>query len=69
MASEGLTLCVQFDNTHYFPSIYVVATLANGSLAASRIINWARSPKAVVHIFLKFGVDVPYSRIQVSHPH
>ena len=48
-----------------FPLHTLVATLANGSLATSRIINWARSPQAVVHIFLKLGVDIPYSRVQV----
>lgn len=42
-----------------------VATLANGSLAISRIINAARSPKACVYLNLKFGVDVPYAKVQL----
>jgi small-conductance mechanosensitive channel len=29
------------------------ASLSNGALASSRIINWARSPQAQFHIFLK----------------
>ena len=54
-----------FTTTVRFSGTNEVATLANGSLAASRIINGARSPKGVVHIFLKFGVDIPYSKVQV----
>jgi hypothetical protein len=54
-----------FTTTVRFSGTNEVATLANGSLAASRIINGARSPKGVVHVFLKFGVDVPYSKVQV----
>lgn len=41
------------------------ATISNGTLASSRIINAARSPNAVVYVNLKFGIDVPYERIQV----
>jgi len=41
------------------------ATVANGALSKSRIINCARSPDAVVFFNLKFGLDVPYSKIQV----
>lgn len=29
------------------------------------MINMARSPNAVLFIFLKFSVDVPYERIEV----
>jgi small-conductance mechanosensitive channel len=54
-----------FTTTVCFAATNEVATLANGSLAASRIINGARSPKGVVHVFLKFGVNVPYSKVQV----
>ncbi len=42
-----------------------VATYNNGSLASSRIINAARSPKAIVYIKLKFGIDVPYEKIKI----
>lgn len=41
------------------------ATLSNGSLANSRIINAARSPQAYLYVYLKFGVDVPYSKLQI----
>jgi small-conductance mechanosensitive channel len=43
------------------------ATLSNGSLANSRIINMARSPQAYLYVYLKFGVDVPYSKLQIFH--
>lgn len=42
-----------------------VATLANGSLASSRIINAKRSLKAVVYVSIKFSVKVPYSKVLV----
>lgn len=54
-----------FTTTVRFSATNEVATLANGSLAASRIVNAARSPKAVVHVYLKLGVDIPYARVQV----
>ena len=41
------------------------ATIANFSLANSRIVNAARSHKAVVYVNLKFGVYVPYKNIQI----
>jgi hypothetical protein len=43
------------------------ATLSNGSLANSRIINSSRSPQAYVYILLKFPVDVPYDKLEVFH--
>jgi hypothetical protein len=42
-----------------------VCTIANGSLASTRIINGAWSPKAVVYLHLKFAVEVPYAKIQL----
>ena len=42
-----------------------VATIANSALANSRIVNAARSHKALVYITLKFGLDVPYTKVQV----
>eukprot|EP00557_Chaetoceros_sp_GSL56_P005248 CAMPEP_0176505866 /NCGR_PEP_ID=MMETSP0200_2-20121128/16732_1 /TAXON_ID=947934 /ORGANISM="Chaetoceros sp., Strain GSL56" /LENGTH=1081 /DNA_ID=CAMNT_0017905467 /DNA_START=263 /DNA_END=3505 /DNA_ORIENTATION=- len=42
-----------------------VATYSNSSLAHSRIINAARSPKAVTFVYLKFGIDVPYSKVMI----
>jgi len=40
-------------------------SLSNGSLASSRIINWARSTQAQFHLFLKIPMDTPYERIVV----
>jgi hypothetical protein len=40
-----------------------VATVANSAMANSRIVNAARSPKALIYINLKFGIDVPYNKI------
>lgn len=42
-----------------------VATYSNGSLSGSRIINAARSPKAIVAINLKFSVGVSYEKIRI----
>jgi len=41
------------------------ATMSNGSMASSRIINLARSPKAFVYIYLKFSTEVEYEKIQI----
>lgn len=54
-----------YTTTVRFASTNEVATLANGSLATTRIINAARSPKALVYLHLKFGVDVPYAKVQL----
>jgi len=40
-----------------------VATVSNGSIARSRIINANRSDKAQLMIYMKFGVDVPLSKV------
>lgn len=40
-------------------------TVSNGSLAGLRVINAARSPKGVLYVYLKFGIEVPWSKIQV----
>lgn len=39
--------------------------MSNGSLASSRIINAARSPKMLVYVYMKFGVDVPYQKVKL----
>jgi small-conductance mechanosensitive channel len=59
---EGVTL---FTTTVRYATTNEVASLANGSLANSRIINAARSPKANVQVYMKFSVNVPYERVQV----
>jgi hypothetical protein len=41
------------------------ATISNGALAKSRIINGARSPKATLYVTLKIGLDVPYQKIEI----
>ena len=41
------------------------ASLSNGALANSRIINWARSPQAQFHIFLNFPLNTPYEKIVI----
>jgi hypothetical protein len=43
------------------------ATLSNGSLANSRIINSSRSPQAYLYILLKFHIDVPYEKLEIFH--
>jgi hypothetical protein len=40
------------------------ATISNGMLAKSRIINGARSPNAVVYVVMRFSMDTPYSKIE-----
>ena len=42
-----------------------VATIANSSLAAARVVNSARSHHAIVHVNLQYGAGVPYSKIQL----
>jgi len=41
------------------------ASLSNGALANSRIINWARSPQAQFHIFLNFPLNTPYEKVVI----
>lgn len=41
------------------------ATIANGVIAKSRIINMARSPNAVVYVKMRFGTETPYTKIQI----
>jgi phage-related protein len=48
-----------------FAATNEVATYSNGSLAACRIINAARSPNAVVQFNLKFPIDTSYDKLQV----
>lgn len=43
------------------------ATLSNSSMAASRIINFARSPNAQVYVYFKFSVEVKYEKIEIFH--
>lgn len=54
-----------FSTTVRFAATNEVATLANGSLASSRVINAKRSPQANVYVYMKFSVDVPYSKVMI----
>jgi small-conductance mechanosensitive channel len=54
-----------FTTTVRFATTREVATISNGALAGSRIINLKRSQKALVYIYLKFSVDIPYDKVEV----
>lgn len=52
-----------FSTTIRFGSTREVATVSNGSIARCKIINANRSDKAQLLIYMKFGVDVPLSKV------
>lgn len=54
-----------FSTTVRFAITNEVATVSNGSLANSRVINAARSPKMLVYVQMKFGIDVPYQKVKL----
>lgn len=41
------------------------ATIPNGSLAGARVLNMARSPRAVLYVNVRFGVEVPSDKIGI----
>lgn len=41
------------------------ATMSNGSLASSRIINSSRSVHASLYCLIKFPIDVPYAKLKL----
>ena len=41
------------------------ASVSNGSLASSRIINWARSPNARFNITLTFPIETKYETLEI----
>lgn len=41
------------------------ASMSNGSLASSRVLNMARSPNAIVYVNVKFSTAVPFQTIQM----
>jgi hypothetical protein len=43
------------------------ATLSNGSLASSRVINSTVSKEASLFVLVKFPIDVTYDKLQVFH--
>jgi hypothetical protein len=68
--ASGTQAFVVEDVTLYHTSFIFVstnerATVSNGTLAKSRIINCGRSPNAVIFFTLKFGVAVPYEKIEI----
>lgn len=54
-----------FSTTVVYATTGEKATLSNGSLANSRIINFARSPNAILYVSLKLSTNVPHERIQI----
>ena len=52
--------------TIVYGSTSEVATISNGSIASSRIINCARSPKAFLHFTIKFPLETPYQQLKVK---
>jgi small-conductance mechanosensitive channel len=54
-----------YHTTLVFGATNECCTVANGTLANLRVINAARSPKSILYIYLKFGTDVPWAKIQV----
>jgi hypothetical protein len=53
-----------FATTLRFATTNEVATIANGNLANSRIVNAARSPRMLCYAYMKFGIDVSYEKVQ-----
>lgn len=53
-----------FTTTVIYGTTNEVATYSNGSLASSRIINAARSPRALLYVYLKFPVDTRFGKFK-----
>ena len=54
-----------FSTTVVFALTGEVATLSNGSIANSRVMNGARSSPAILYVTMKFGLDTSYEKIQI----
>lgn len=54
-----------FTTTVVYAYTNEVATLNNGSISNSRILNGARSLPALVYITLQIGIDVSYEQIEI----
>lgn len=54
-----------YTTTVYLAGTNEMATIANWSLAKSRIINGTRSPKAIMTVTMRFGLDVPYRKLEI----
>lgn len=59
---EKVTL---YTTTVRFATTNEVATYTNGSLAVLRIINANRSPKAIISVLIKFGLETPFNKVTV----
>lgn len=53
-----------FTTTMFLGATVEVATVSNGALAQSRIINFARSPQAEVVVTIKIAMDTPYEKVK-----
>ena len=60
--SQDVTL---FYTTVVFGATNERATVSNGSMASSRVINMNRSPNPILYIYLKFSVETKYEKIQI----
>ena len=54
-----------FSTTVLFGTTGERATIRNGTLANSRIMNMARSPNGVLYVIFKFSTNVPYSKVKI----
>lgn len=54
-----------FTTTVRFATTNEVATYSNGSIAQLRIINANRSPKGIVSVLIKFGLETPFNKVTV----
>lgn len=59
--------CDLFTTTMRLVGSREVATVSNGSIARTRIMNMNRSDFALVNISLNFGVDNPYRKVKAFH--
>eukprot|EP00977_Amphora_coffeiformis_P029733 scaffold42631_cov168-Amphora_coffeaeformis.AAC.1 len=67
---DGIALSAVNDQTPFTGSpVWVVegekATVSNGSLAASRVINASISKEAQLYVMIKFPIEVSYEKLQV----
>lgn len=54
-----------FTTTVVFSYTNEIATLSNGSIANSRVMNGARSLPAIVYVTLRFGVDTGFDKFEI----
>jgi hypothetical protein len=54
-----------FTTTVRFATTNEVATYSNGSIAQLRIINANRSPKGIISVLIKFGLETPFNKVTV----